>query len=855
MKKYLPFLIVFSLVISLLPLSPLVTAAGTTTRLAGTNRIETAIEISKKAFPTNDSAAHIVLARSDTFPDALAGSALAGVSGPILITPSSALDSKVKDEIDRVLPAGGKVYILGGTGAIASAVETSLTAAGYTVERIGGADRYETSALIAKKVDTVANTKAIIATGENFPDALAAAAYSAKNGVPILLTQKDSLPASVKSALTDMGITSSWVIGGTGVVSDAVKNELPSATRVSGADRYATAVEVAKQLWDKTSGAAGDKFVVARGDLFPDALAGGPLAAINNAPLLLTQPTSVPAEINSYFSSLGYSASVSASLFILGGTGAISSSVENSLNTLASGGTPAAGGKPTISSLSTPSVDTIEVNFDTAVNESSAKDKGSYEIKNNAHTVLTIDQITVSSDGKKVTIRLTQTASNMLSNNLNNTIKVRNVRGSASGMPVDTTLKTIKPTDSDGPTITSAYANSKKRIVVIFNENINPASIVPGNFKMDGAGATSAVINPDNPNQVDVYYASALSAGSHSLNVSGVQDWAGNAMSAYTTSVSVVDDSTPPTIASATLKGYKTLQVVFSEKVTKASAETVGNYTVKTENNVANPVTKATLQSDEKTVLLNLTNSEKDGTDGIADVSISGGVLDLADNACTDSENFNVSADTAAPTILSIAGDDYNYSTDQSQIKVVFNEPVTLAGTYQAKYSDGTTYNLTAAWHPDDKGSHTMIRLSSAATTKLPAGSWTLLVSSVVDEAGNSIAAGTERSFSLNEWSRPVIKTVSPSGTQVTVTFKENNTGVNDRLGDSAKTTTLYKVNGVNPSSVSLTTVSTKNDSVVLTMPSGTTLGPGPNDDNLVIENMQDVGANYIDPNPAYQAF
>ena len=107
---------------------PATTVPSDVQRVSGATRIDTAIAASKDQFPTAGGAKAVVLARADNFPDALAGGPLAAkVGGPLLLTSSGALDDAVKAEIQRVAPKGSTVYILGGSAAIATGVEATIT--------------------------------------------------------------------------------------------------------------------------------------------------------------------------------------------------------------------------------------------------------------------------------------------------------------------------------------------------------------------------------------------------------------------------------------------------------------------------------------------------------------------------------------------------------------------------------------------------------------------------------------------------------------------------------------------------------------------------------------------------------
>lgn len=156
---------------------------------------------------------------------------------------------------------------------------------GLEVERIGGDDRWETAVNIAASLGG-SPEKAVVANGKNFPDALAIASYAASKGYPILLTDKDMLPAETTKALK--GIDSTIVVGGEAVVGKKVYDSLPDATRYFGLDRYSTAAKIATELNPST------EVYVATGKNFADALAGSVLAAKENASMLLVQPNDLP---------------------------------------------------------------------------------------------------------------------------------------------------------------------------------------------------------------------------------------------------------------------------------------------------------------------------------------------------------------------------------------------------------------------------------------------------------------------------------------------------------------------------------------------------------------------------------
>jgi putative cell wall-binding protein len=254
-------------------------------RIAGSGRYETAVEISKKGWPNG--ADTVILARGDLFPDALAGAPLAyKLDGPILLTSSKKLPSSTKQEIKRL--KAKKVIILGGSKAILDSVKKEILDMNIKVERIAGSDRYGTSVEIAKRLGA-SKEKAIIATGKDFPDALAIAPYAAENQYPILLTETDKLPAGVKSFLN--GYKSTIVIGGKKAIDPKVEKYLPKPERIAGNSRYQTAVQIIKNHYDTN-----EQLYISTGENFADALTGSVLAAKNHTAVLLVNKSTLPTD-------------------------------------------------------------------------------------------------------------------------------------------------------------------------------------------------------------------------------------------------------------------------------------------------------------------------------------------------------------------------------------------------------------------------------------------------------------------------------------------------------------------------------------------------------------------------------
>lgn len=274
----------------------------------GSDRYATALAASQAAF-ADGSASVAIVASGENWPDALGASALAGaVDGPVLLTKPDTLPAGVASEIARL--GVTEAIVVGGTGAVRAAVATALDALpNVAVTRIGGANRYQTARLIAsetaRRVTAAGGTPdpaVFVATGANFPDALAASPIAYAKARPIVLTTSASLSADAASAITALGADGAVILGGTGPVSSQVETDLAgvlgdeNVTRLAGTDRYATGYAIALYGHDECgltyAGAA-----VATGASFPDALAGGAMAGKLGTVLLLTPTTKLDGRV------------------------------------------------------------------------------------------------------------------------------------------------------------------------------------------------------------------------------------------------------------------------------------------------------------------------------------------------------------------------------------------------------------------------------------------------------------------------------------------------------------------------------------------------------------------------------
>jgi putative cell wall-binding protein len=249
----------------------------------------------------------------------------AQVHGPLLLTDPKSLDSSVLQELRRVLgdPAwGGTVHILGGEQAVSPAIQTELTAAGYHVVREGGATRYATALAIAQKFSP--GTEVVVATGDDFADALSAGPLAASRNAPLVLSDHGHLDAATLDFAAHHAVIDTVGKPAT----DAVQAFGLMATPFWGDDRYQTSRLTAQA----TAATTGTKAIgLATGTTFADAITGGAFAANTPMPLLLVDPS--PAANQSTADFLHAWQPTLSTVDLFGGTEALPQSLADTLRT------------------------------------------------------------------------------------------------------------------------------------------------------------------------------------------------------------------------------------------------------------------------------------------------------------------------------------------------------------------------------------------------------------------------------------------------------------------------------------------------------------------------------------------
>ena len=328
LKKHVKVLCAFLILAMLLPgvAGAASLSNGEVKRLAGTSRVSTAITVSQEAYK-GIGAETIIVSGYNGSADALTGTLLASDNNaPLLLAPNGENNlPEFTNEVRRL--RARKVYILGGEATAPDFVEVKLKDMGLDVERLDGSDRFETAAIIAEKAKDksevfLALGKKMLDNGEEdaLVDALAIGPVSAKEGIPVLLTGKDKLPKATKDAIEKFSVKKATIVGGETAITPEVKTELEgmdvTVDRISGSNRYDTATKIAKEYFTDSRNT-----IVASGDTDTDALVGGYLGALFDAPILLTGIGRLAKKTETYISKN------SDRSYVLGGNSVVTDSV------------------------------------------------------------------------------------------------------------------------------------------------------------------------------------------------------------------------------------------------------------------------------------------------------------------------------------------------------------------------------------------------------------------------------------------------------------------------------------------------------------------------------------------------
>ncbi|MDO5080898.1 cell wall-binding repeat-containing protein [Buchananella hordeovulneris] len=260
-----------------------------TERIAGGNRYDTAVQVSRQVAPNGSPA--VLLASGEGFADALGASGVANyLRLPVLLTGKGSLPPQVREEIARLQAV--EVVIVGGEGSISAGVAAEVAALTDHVTRVAGSNRYRTSEELVKFMYQMqpqdAEANLVLASGRDFPDALTVVPLAHQRSAPLLLVdgKATQLSAEAEAIIGQINPGTVYIVGGPGTVSTEIEQSLPEVNvlRLAGNNRYETSLAVFREF------GPAQQAVMVSGATYPDALVGGTLAGRRNQPLLAVNP-------------------------------------------------------------------------------------------------------------------------------------------------------------------------------------------------------------------------------------------------------------------------------------------------------------------------------------------------------------------------------------------------------------------------------------------------------------------------------------------------------------------------------------------------------------------------------------
>ena len=195
---------------------------GNVQRLAGSNRYATNIEVLKEAGVEGED---LLIASGKGFADALSASA---AKKPIFLV-GAALTADQKSYLDtNAKTTSGKIYIIGGTGAVSQSIEDAVRSYG-SIKRLAGSNRYATSIAVAEELFPETVESVVIANGKNFPDGLSGGPIATGYGAPLILVIDSTCDHAVKY-FADREAFQLLIMGGTGVIADSTAGKITGGT-------------------------------------------------------------------------------------------------------------------------------------------------------------------------------------------------------------------------------------------------------------------------------------------------------------------------------------------------------------------------------------------------------------------------------------------------------------------------------------------------------------------------------------------------------------------------------------------------------------------------------------------------
>ncbi|MBC2575959.1 cell wall-binding repeat-containing protein [Peptostreptococcus canis] len=265
--------------ISILLIVPSISYANSSVpvnEIYGSNRVETSVAISNKAFEKSENA---VIVSGNNYADSISSLPVSSFENcPILLTKGHKLENTIKNELKRLNVK--KVSIIGGSKSVSEKVASDIKNEGIEVKRIYGINRYETNRKVLENYFSNKKNDAIFVSGENFADSISIGCYAHKNRIPIVLLPT-KIDDNIKKYIIENDFKNNIIVGGKSSVNKEYEKYI-KAKRYYGKTRYETSFLINKELFSDST-----KIFLTSGQDFADALSGVPYASLNDSNLVL----------------------------------------------------------------------------------------------------------------------------------------------------------------------------------------------------------------------------------------------------------------------------------------------------------------------------------------------------------------------------------------------------------------------------------------------------------------------------------------------------------------------------------------------------------------------------------------
>lgn len=701
-------------------------APGNVTRIGEIDRYATAAKVATTNWITSD---NVILVTGEGYADAVSASVLAKKLGaPILLTTPKTLNQYAENALIDL--KAKNIYIVGGQASVSQQIRDMLKKT-YTLVELGGANRYETNAAVARKLVElgVDPSNVMMVGGEGFSDALSIAPIAAGKGQILLLGMNDA--TYIKSVLDFISNNKSKVtlIGTKNVISDNILNSF-NGTRIDGGqDRFDTNLKVLSVFKDSINL---DKLYIASAgfngsdDGYADALVASALAGKTASPLILVDKEN-SFGTNNAINYIGKNANGSTDLNVIGGTGVVSKNVEAAINTSVKGNVNE---EATIKSIEVVNLNQFKVYFNTDIDKDSAEDVTNYKIDGNVLTARDANGNAINANGsvakaidnKTVLITLAKPVKQYQ----NVTVSVKKaILTLDKNRTIDSFDKSVVFSDTLVPTLKSVTMQGNSKIIIEFSEAINMDNIdsLENKIKIDEKSLSNYGISSDEnltkikdsitlngatwANKVELYFDSPISPGVHILKVSnGVEngilsDAGGFIFKEGSVNFTVNTNNTKPVVNSVKENVNGEILINFDREMDEKTALSLRNYELNNVNLKNISGVSLDIDNDDFTIKIKGLTGIKTGLNILY---ISNNVKDAYGNEVDNDTrvSFNHTKDEVKPAVASINVIDsetirvkftknvsYVYATNKSNYKFEDVKGINITEHIAAIYSTG----------------------------------------------------------------------------------------------------------------------------------------------------------------------